>query len=147
MLFKLLQNIIRFITNNRKQWISFNKHCCNALNSPNGFAPSTTPQKKYSKDYWFPNMVWTNHTTKDLQQHKILDFSKYCLLLCHIKMEKVNGRENLRCEVVGFDNHRTDPVLVACQKLIALQHMEQSSVKYTLRYVSRCFSRLFVVKL
>ena len=39
------------------------------------------------------NMVCTvNHATEDLQ-HKILDFSKYCLLHCHVKMESTKERE------------------------------------------------------
>ena len=36
----------------------------------------------------FPNMVCTaNHATEDLQ-HRILDFSNYCSLHCHMKMEE-----------------------------------------------------------
>ena len=43
-----------------------------------------------------PNMVCkVNHAMEDLQ-HKILDFSKYCLLRYHLKMERVKEkRKNL----------------------------------------------------
>jgi len=67
------------------------------------------PQRIYSEDYRFskyglygqpchrgftakitnaPNMVCTvNHAMKDLQ-HRILDYSKYCSLHCHMQMER-----------------------------------------------------------
>jgi len=35
-----------------------------------------------------PNMVCTvNHATEDLQ-HRILDYSKYCSLHCHVQMKR-----------------------------------------------------------
>ena len=68
-----------------------------------------------------------SHAMENLQ-HRILDFSKYCLLHCHIKKERAREREELK---MWFDHHRTDPALVACKKSIALQHMEQTSVKST----------------
>ena len=41
-----------------------------------------------------PNMVCTvNHATEDLQ-HRILDYSKYCFLHCHVKIERVRERED-----------------------------------------------------
>ena len=40
-----------------------------------------------------PNMIcMVNHATEDLQ-HRILDFSKYCSLRCHVKMERARERE------------------------------------------------------
>ena len=75
------------------------KRHCNVLDSLNCFVPSTIPRRFYSGDYWFsryglygqpchkgfrvkitdsPSMGTVNHATEDLQ-HRILDFSKYCL--------------------------------------------------------------------
>jgi len=73
------------------------------------FVRSTMPWRIYGEDYWFSkyglygqpchggftvkitdssNMVCTvNHATEDLQ-HRILDYSKYCLLHCHVQMER-----------------------------------------------------------
>jgi len=67
------------------------------------------PRRFYSEDYWFSkyglygqpchggftvkitdssNMVCTvNHATEDLQ-HRILDYSKYCFLHCHVQMKR-----------------------------------------------------------
>ena len=33
-----------------------------------------------------------NHATEDLQ-HRVLDYSKYCSLYCHVKMERTRERE------------------------------------------------------
>ena len=68
-------------------------HHCNALDSPNCFVWSTMPQKIYSEDYWFSNMVsMVNHAMEDLQ-HRILYFSKYCLLYIAMWKWKEQGKE------------------------------------------------------
>ena len=65
---------------------------CNPLDSPNCFVWSTMPQRICSEYYCFSKYgCIVNHAMEDLE-HRMLDFSKYCLLRYHVKVEGKRGK-------------------------------------------------------
>jgi len=132
----------RLTINHRKQWISFKTCHCNALDSPNCFVSSTMPRRIYSEDYLCskydlygqpyhggftvkitdsPNMVCTvNHATEDLQ-HRILDYSKYCLLHCQVHANGKRGKTQTAEGTVQSEkrNRRATGIQVGKTKMTA----------------------------